>query len=124
MQQMYKEEKYIIGTYDLEIPTIPILHIKDVKISQSHTTNVEIPRPGLVTFLKKSEGYGSLYVLEDGKSQRWVYNIEPEILNKTLSMNPGRYIIVYRAKEARNTFYTLTRKFDVNSGSNKTIELY
>lgn len=124
MQKMYKEEKYIVGTYDIEIPTIPIIHVQDVKISQSHTTKVEIPRPGLVTFLKKSEGYGSLYVLEKDEPLRWIYNIESKQLNETLSMNPGRYIIVYRAKEARNTFYTLTRRFDVNSGSNKTIELY
>ena len=52
MQKMYEEEKYLIGKYDIEIPVLPRVNLYGVEIKQSHTTTVEIPRPGLVTFLR------------------------------------------------------------------------
>ena len=57
MQKMYDETKYLVGKYDIEIPILPRIYLYNVDIRQSHTTTLEIPRPGLVTFLKSSTGY-------------------------------------------------------------------
>ena len=57
IQKMYDEEKYLVGKYDIEIPVLPRIYLKNVDIKQSHTTTVEIPRPGMVTLIRSISGF-------------------------------------------------------------------
>jgi Ca-activated chloride channel family protein len=122
-QQMYRAEKYLTGKYDIEIPVIPKILLKDVEISQSSTTTVKIPQPGLITFLKSSPGHGSLYFRENGKDMIWVYNMNPEIRNEVISLQPGTYTAVFRPGGAKSILYTVTKTFDVSPGTSKVVEL-
>ena len=70
MQKMYAEEKYLVGKYDIEIPLLPRIYLQDVDIKQSHTTTVEIARPGLVTLLRSSVGFGSIYFRKSNTTGR------------------------------------------------------
>ncbi len=124
MQVFYEKEKYLVGYYDLEIPTLPPLFVDSVKISQSHTTKVEVPRPGSATFSTQSYGFGSLYYLEKDGSQRWIYNLKTDTRREMIDLLPGKYLVVYRPKEAPHTFYTITRRFTIYSGASKSIELH
>jgi len=45
-----------------------------VEITQSHTTTIETPLPGIAVIQKSTNGYGSLY-LEDKSSLVWLYNL-------------------------------------------------
>jgi len=128
MKTMYyhnvgRKEKYIVGKYDIEIPILPRLLIEDVKIKQSHTTTVEIQRPGIVTFIKTTIGYGSIYVL-NGHEQEWIYNIDPDVRNESIILQPGYYRIVYRSKNAKQTIYTIVKDFKIKSGSSIALDLY
>ena len=51
IQEVNKQEKYLVGKYDLEIPILPRLYVNDVKINQSTVTTVTIPRPGILNLI-------------------------------------------------------------------------
>jgi Ca-activated chloride channel homolog len=124
MQKMYEEEKYLVGKYDIEVPVLPRINIYDVEIKQSHTTTAEIPRPGMVTFLRTSPGFGSIYIRNSNSQECWVYNLNNTVKNESLQIQPGKYRVVFRATNAKQTLYTVNKLFEVRSGSSEVIQLF
>jgi len=124
LQKMYEEEKYLVGKYDIEVPVIPRIYLNDIEIKQSHTTTVDIPRPGLVTFLRSSTGFGSLYIRKSNNQEEWIYNLSNTAKNESLQIQPGKYRVVFRALNAKQTLYTVNKLFEVRSGSSEAIQLY
>ncbi len=123
VQDAAKTEKYLVGKYDLEILTLPRLLISDVDISQSKTTSVQIPQPGIANILMNGNGYGSLYVEEKNKL-KWVYNIPEASTRETLVLLPGSYRLVYRPKSAKESIYTIEREFKIESGSSASVKAF
>ncbi|MBN2761869.1 MAG: VWA domain-containing protein [Bacteroidales bacterium] len=124
MQKMYEEEKYLVGKYDIEIPVLPRINLYNVDIKQSHTTTMEVPRPGLITFLKSSAGYGSIYLRKSSKQEEWVCNLNTRVKNETILLQPGTYRVVYRAQNAKQTLYTVNKTFEVREGASVPVQLY
>lgn len=124
MQKMYEEERYLVGKYDIEIPVLPRINLQDVEIKQSHTTTIEIPRPGMITILRTSTGFGSIYLRKNDKQEEWVYNLNSTTKNESLQLQPGKYRIVFRALNAKLTLYTINKLFEVRSGSSEVIQLF
>jgi Ca-activated chloride channel family protein len=122
-QKINDKEKYLIGRYDLEFPTLPKILLSDIEIKQSHTTTIEIPRPGIVTFITTTSGYGSLYI-EEGKNLIWIANLDSRKTNQSLSILPGSYTVVFRPGNSKNTFSTVTKKFEVRAGGSSAVQLY
>ncbi len=122
-QKINEKEKYLIGRYDLEFPTVPKIMLYDVEIRQSHTTTIEIPRPGIVTFISTTAGYGSIYK-EEGRNLVWITNLDTRKNNQSLAIQPGIYTVVFRSGNSKNTFSTITKIFEVRPGSSSAIELY
>lgn len=124
VQKLYDEEKYLIGKYDLEIPVLPRIYVKDVGIKQDHKTTIEIPRPGIITLQKATTGYGSIYLRKSNKEEEWVCNINPDIKFESIVIQPGKYRIVFRAQNARQTLYTINKTVEVISGGSQAVQLY
>jgi Ca-activated chloride channel family protein len=122
-QKIDEKGKYLVGRYDIEIPTVPKIVLNDIVISQSHTTSINIPRPGIVTFLSLNPGYGSLYEERNGKLIR-VHNLDPTKKNQSHAIQPGSYTVVFRSRNSKNTFSTISKTFTVREGSSSAIELY
>ncbi|MFC2098928.1 VWA domain-containing protein [Bacteroidota bacterium] len=122
-QKMNEQEKYLIGRYDLEFPTLPKILLNDVEIKQSHTTSIEIPRPGIITFISTTDGFGSIYS-EEGNVLIWIANLDSNKANQSLAIQPGVYTVVFRPGNSKNTFSTVTKKFEVKAGGSSAIELY
>ena len=116
-------EKYLVGKYDLEVLTLPRMKVDNVDISQSKTTTIEIPQSGIVTISKPNDGPGSLYLEQDNKLV-WVCNLNEKLRNETIILQPGRYRIEFRPKNARESVYTLEKKFKVDSGMSTVVTLY
>ncbi|MDA3954480.1 MAG: VWA domain-containing protein [Bacteroidales bacterium] len=115
--------KYLVGEYDLEILSIPRVYVNNVKIDQSTTTNIAIPRPGIANFSIASSGFGSIYV-ETADTLKWIYNLDERKLHQNIIMQPGNYRVVYRPKNIKQSIYTINKKFTIKSGSSKKIILY
>ncbi len=122
--EINKEEKYLVGKYDVEIPVLPRLNIDGVKIDQSTTTTLTIPRPGILNLLKGAPGYGSIYLVKSNMEQEWVCNLDQNVKNETLVLQPGSYRVVYRAQNARQILFTINRRFEIKSGSSEAVNLY
>jgi Ca-activated chloride channel family protein len=115
--------KYLTGKYDLEILCLPRIMVEDVDISQSHTTTVEIPSPGIAIIQKSVYGYGSLYSKETNRMQ-WIYDLRENSLQESLMLQPGTYVVVFRSKYLNHSFYTIEKTFKIESGVSTTISLY
>lgn len=124
VQKMYEEEKYLVGRYDIEIPILPRLYLNNVDISQSHTTTIEIPRPGILSLIKSSAGYGSLYLKKSMKDEEWVTNLNPKTKIESLVLQPGTYRVVFRAQNAKQTLYTINKTVKIISGGSESVQLF
>lgn len=122
VQNIGETEKYIVGDYDLEILTLPRTYINKVEIRQSVVNKIEIPAPGLLKLNMASGGYGSIFVVEDGK-QKFVCNLNPEIRQQDFALQPGKYVLIYRNKKGQRTIYTVEKKFNILSLQTQTINL-
>jgi Ca-activated chloride channel homolog len=118
-----KTEKYIVGKYDLEILTLPRIHLKDVEIKQSSTNTIKIPTSGNILFSKQNTGYGSVY-MDDGKTVTWVCNLNPTLQNEIIYLQPGKYKVVFRYQFVKETTKTIERNFEVKSGLQQTVKLF
>jgi Ca-activated chloride channel family protein len=123
VQDFGKKEKYIVGKYDLEVLTLPRIHIKNVEIQQSSTNSIKIPTSGSVLFNKPGLGSGSIYV-DDGKIVTWVCNLNPSLVNEIIYLQPGKYKVVFRLDFAKETLKTIERNFEVKSGMPVTVKLF
>ncbi len=123
LQPVNVAEKYITGNYEIEIFTIPRMIIKDVTIKQSETTTIQIPKPGLITFIGSAPGYGAIYK-EEGNELIWIQNLNSTVSNQTLAIQPGKYRVITRPKNAKESVFTSNKKFVVISGRADKIILY
>lgn len=123
VQSFGENKKYLCGNYDLEILTLPRLYIDNVKISQSQTTTIDIPLPGIVVLRKSVNGYGSLYLEKNGTLE-WIYDLRETVLQETLVLQPGNYRVVYRSKSAQRAMYTIESTFTIHSGGTSNVNLF
>jgi Ca-activated chloride channel family protein len=112
--------KYLTGNYDLEVLCLPRMIIDNVNISQSKTTTVQIPNPGLATLQSQSMGYGSIYVEKDNQL-KWIYNLNENSLRESVLLQPGNYRVVFRPKNSKEAVYTIEKTFRITSGSGTTV---
>jgi Ca-activated chloride channel family protein len=122
VQDFNTQERYIIGKYDMEILTTPRIYLEDVDVSQSKTTTLKIPRPGIVTIVVNNQGYGSIYTQDNNKLE-WVYNLDNNLTKETIVLQPGKYKVVFRPKNSKETIYTLEKDFSVVSGESSIVVL-
>lgn len=120
--QSFKDEvKYLVGTYDIEILTLPRIKMT-VDVAQSETIVIGIPAPGLATFNVKGKGFGSVYQKINGKLEL-VYSFVPESLSNRLELQPGDYLFVHRGKNVNRSFYTVEKEFTIKSGKSTIVQL-
>ncbi|MCC7232159.1 MAG: VWA domain-containing protein [Bacteroidia bacterium] len=122
IQELNYSRKYLTGKYDLEILTLPRIYLEDVEIGQSKTTTLQIPRPGMVTWVSNNQGYGSIYT-EEKSGLMWICNLDENLTKETIVLQPGKYKVVYRPKNSRESIYTIEKDFSVVSGESSIVIL-
>ena len=121
-QAMNSSEKYLIGNYDLEILTLPRTYISDVEVKPGETNEVIIPAPGVVNFQFPTNGYGGIYE-EKNNELTWVCNLNASQSTATFSLQPGKYRLIFRSRNSKESVYTIEKNFKITSGSSTTIKL-
>ncbi len=121
IQEFGKTEKYIVGKYDLEILTLPRIQLKNIEIKQSFTNSVKVPGSGPVVFMKGGKGNGAIYV-DDGKKLTWVCNLNADVNNETIYLQPGKYKVVFRMEALQQTTRSVERNFEVKTGQTTTVK--
>ena len=123
VQKVNTSEKYLTGNYDIEVLSLPRVIYTDVEIKQSTESVLPIPPPGLANILLPSKGYGGLYI-ENGDELEQIYHFKGNKTQHRLTLLPGRYRVVFRAKTAKNHIYTTEKSFKLRSGKSELIKIY
>ena len=123
VQNFGDTKKYLCGSYDLEILTLPRIYMSDVRIRQSETTTIDIPLPGIAVIRKSVNGFGSLYV-ERNNVLEWIYDLREHVLQETLVLQPGKYRVVYRSKNAERAMYSIENTFTILPGGTSNVNLF
>jgi Ca-activated chloride channel family protein len=122
VQDFNTTRRYRTGKYDLEILTLPRLYIPNVSVSQSKTTTIQIPSPGIANVSASSPGFGAVFLEEDNQL-KWVVDLDSEKARQNFYLLPGKYRVIYRAKNARDSNYTLEKTFRIISGESSVVNL-
>jgi Ca-activated chloride channel family protein len=122
IQKLNSIEKYLTGSYDLEILTLPRLLLKNIQVEQSKTTDVQIPAPGVVTISKNFEAYGGIFILEEGRMKK-IYDLKFKDKQETVALQPGKYILVYRPRLSKTIHTSVEKQFEVTSGGTLSLRL-
>lgn len=121
-QEVGRTDKYIVGQYQLEILTLPRIY-KTVDITQSSTTTVDIPAPGLLSYSAAKPVIGQVFSVKEDGTIEWVTNLDQSIQNGSFHLQPGSYRVVYRQKHMKSTSYTIEKNFKITSNKTTPINL-
>jgi Ca-activated chloride channel family protein len=116
-------QRLLTGKYDLEVLSLPRVLIPDVEVSQSKTTTIQIPDPGIANVQMNAPGYGQLLLVEKNKT-KWLYDLNENFTRENIVLQPGNYMIVFRSKSAKETIYSITREFRIESGQGTQVKLF
>lgn len=123
VQYFGTSENYLTGLYQIEVLSLPRMLIDSVKVSENHSTLVQIPGPGVAVIKKPSLGYGAIQrEQEDGLEL--IYNLRENINHvESLYLLPGKYRITFRSKFKNSTASTREVRFEVKTGETVTVEI-
>jgi Ca-activated chloride channel family protein len=121
-EQTNKTRKLLTGNYDVEILTLPIITVKNVKVEQDKTTTLEIAAPGFATISKTEAVSGGIYEYRENKLVE-IYELNEASLKETLTIQPGKYKIIYRYLSKKDMDATKEIDFEITSGASFTIRL-
>ena len=122
-QELNAEERYLVGSYDLEILTLPRIYKNEVSIEQSHSTVMDIAGAGELRLMTGEAGSGSIYLEEHG-DMRWVCNLDPGQTIQNFYFQPGSYRVEFRARNKRESAYTMEKHFVIVPDKSVTVSLF
>ncbi|MBL7917369.1 MAG: hypothetical protein JNM96_03165, partial [Bacteroidia bacterium] len=123
VQSLNTFEKYIVGTYDIEVLTLPRIYLNKVKIEQSKQNEIIIPNAGMLQVKAIEAGDGNIMLIKpDGRYER-VTNLSTAT-QQTFYLQPGKYVIEWRSKSLKGSIYTIEKKFTMLPDQITVVELY
>lgn len=117
-----EEHEFLAGLYDIRITTLPAIRMNQVEIRSKELNNIRIPAPGILNIKSSFSGYGSLYLIKENEMPEWIYNLEEDKVESSLTLQPGSYKLVFRSRNALGSKYSKIRNFKIDSG--KTIDIF
>jgi Ca-activated chloride channel family protein len=123
VQELNRQEKYIVGTYDIEILTLPRINIENIKLAQSMLQSISLPSAGMVKISTGELGDGSIY-LEEKTGLRWVANLSSKETIQTYYLQPGSYRVEFRPKSKKESAYTVEKRFTLNPDDSRTVNMF
>lgn len=124
VQQLGSTEKYLTGTYDLELLTLPRQYYNNVKITQAKPVDITIPSPGLVNVLKRVEIVGGIFIMDKAGKLEKILELASDTRTETIALQPGSYVLVFRLKNHTSMHSTKTLQIEVRSGESQSANLF
>jgi Ca-activated chloride channel homolog len=124
VQNINTIDRYITGSYDLEILTLPRISIPAAMIRQDETNSIVIPQSGKVDFVYGADVIGQLFILRNNTMENVIDIYGAGTSRKeSFRLQPGNYIVIYRRKESHNAIETKQAEFRIISGGSETVTL-
>ena len=122
-QQLGDEEYYLAGTYDIDVMTLPAIHLEGVEVRGEATTDLSIPMPGMVVVAKpKQILQGSIFHFDEGVLT-FVCDLNPNSINERIVLQPGDYMLVAQPQSNATYGATTTQRFSVESAKQTNVVL-
>jgi Ca-activated chloride channel homolog len=119
-QALNSTQKYLVGSYDIEIFTLPRTY-KTIEITQSKTTTINVIASGTLNYTAEKGLVGQIFIDKGDQIFEWVCDLKDGTNFGVWNLQPGSYKVVYREKDQKSTAYTKEKNFKIES--NKTISL-
>lgn len=120
-QAVGTQQRYLAGTYDLEFATTPMTRVEGVTIRDKAVVPVTLSEPGSLSIQAGTSGHGGIFLdTEAGRQLAVQFNGD----NPTgrYSLQPGSYVVMFRAKHADRTDLSITKSVDIRSGGSHTLD--
>ena len=117
-----KTEKLLVGTYDIEILSLPRIK-RTYTVKQGKLTRIEMKSPGKISIMDNPPGYGTIYKLKKDGSSELIYTLYDKSPRTSLAIQPGKYKIIFRSKTAKGSIHTTVSNFKIYSGKTTTVKL-
>ena len=114
VQQLSVIQKYLVGTYQLEILTLPRTY-REVQIEQSKLTSIDIPAAGQFVYQAPKGIVAQLFYERNPGQWEWVCDLNFNESKGNIKLQPGTFKVVYREKDQRSSAYTKEKKFTITS---------
>ena len=114
VQQLGDIQKYLVGSYQLEVLTLPRTY-KEVKIEQSKLTSIDIPAAGQFVYQAPKGILGQVFYERNPGQWEWVCDLQFNQTAGTIYLQPGNFKVVYREKDQRSSTYTKEKKFTITA---------
>jgi Ca-activated chloride channel family protein len=98
-----------------------VVQYKDVMVSPNELNRINIPAPGILNIKSSFSGYGSIYLIKDTGGAEWIHNLDDNVVESSLTLQPGDYKLVFRSKNAMGSKFSKVRTFSIRSG--RTVDL-
>ena len=122
VQDFNDQQKYITGTYKIELLTLPRITQESVTISQNKTTTLQVQQPGKLNIVTRNSY--EIAVFRNYKGEMELVKTLSLIPNSNITvLQPGDYYLIYRATNTKETFSTKNMPFTIKSGEMKHINL-
>ena len=122
VQNINSTVKYLSGTYDLEILTLPRTYIKNVNVIGEQTAAIQIPTPGIANLVKKFEVYGGIFVLKENRLEK-ILELNANSKIENIALQPGDYYLIFRPRNTKTMHSSKTIQFSIKSGESISLNL-
>jgi Ca-activated chloride channel family protein len=121
VQPLGTEQRYLVGTYELDLLTLP-RYRQTVVVEGGKTTELSIPAPGNASLTLKIASIGAIFLREN---EEWTYVVplDDAQTRQSFALQPGTYTVLYRPKSAQQTAYSKSTTFTVTSGATAIVNL-
>ena len=116
-----QELQLCTGIYDVRFPTHPPTLVQDVEVLENKRSAVEIPAPGSLVVQTATSGHA---VVVDAQTLQPVFQFEPGQLVGKHTLQPGAYTLIFRARNARGTLYSIRESFTIASGNTTNLNIH
>ena len=123
LAQFYNDVyKYLMGTYEVEILTIPRIY-KTVEVTQSSVSTISIDAPGELAYTFNKPLIAQLFLQDKLGFWNGIYTFSDSSTTGKILIQPGTYKLVYRTKDMKSSGYTHEKIITISSNKTNTLNI-
>lgn len=122
VQDANTSHRFITGNYDVEILTLPRTIMRNIQIEEAKTNTIKISKAGTLLATPSETGVASVFQVQENHLEK-VYDFYSIKSQKTVNLQPGNYIVVFRPDKFKQAERTKQISVQIISGKTTSIRL-
>ena len=113
--------RLLAGEYDLVFHTTPVTRVNGVEVSEGDIIPITIAAPGALMLHASVSGYGSIV---NATTLEHVVQFGSSNPSGRYTLQPGTYTVIFRARQAHSSKYSIQKTFTITSGSTQNLNIH